>query len=155
MMRFFNPAFLLHCFAGIFMTGVIWFVQVVHYPLFAQVGVEHFVRYEEFHTWLTAFVVLPPMCMELGTAVFLFGCRAGWLSARQRWGLLSLTLTTWLLTFAIHVPKHETLSRAFDPDVHRALVSTNWIRTLVWTFKSLLIMRIIASRLPSTSSVTR
>lgn len=31
---------LLHTFSTIFMTGLIWFVQVVHYPLFAAVGRE-------------------------------------------------------------------------------------------------------------------
>ena len=29
---------LLHAAATLFMTGLIWFVQVVHYPLFARVG---------------------------------------------------------------------------------------------------------------------
>jgi hypothetical protein len=29
---------LVHGFATLYMTGLIWFVQLVHYPLFAQVG---------------------------------------------------------------------------------------------------------------------
>ena len=29
---------LLHAGATFFMCGLIWFVQIVHYPLFAQVG---------------------------------------------------------------------------------------------------------------------
>ena len=31
-----------------FMAGLHWFVQVVHYPLFADVGTERFIAY---HAW--------------------------------------------------------------------------------------------------------
>ena len=30
--------FLAHLFSTLFMTGVIWFAQVVHYPLLGRVG---------------------------------------------------------------------------------------------------------------------
>ena len=37
---------IVHVLATWFMTGVIWFVQVVHYPLMARVGAEGFAAYE-------------------------------------------------------------------------------------------------------------
>ena len=54
----------LHLAATAVMTGLIWFVQVVHYPLFAAVGAEQFVAYEVAHQRRTSFVVGLPMLVE-------------------------------------------------------------------------------------------
>ena len=62
---------LIHIFATLFMTGLIWFVQVVHYPLFGNVGDEQFKTYEELHQRLTTWVVVPAMLVEIATAVLL------------------------------------------------------------------------------------
>ena len=61
----FDQLALLHLIPTTFMAGVIWFVQVVHYPLFRGVGEHAFRCYEERHTVLTTWVVLPPMVAEL------------------------------------------------------------------------------------------
>ena len=47
------------------MTGVIWFVQVVHYPLLERVGVDRFTAYHAAHTRFTTWVVVVPMLVEL------------------------------------------------------------------------------------------
>ncbi|MEM6262595.1 MAG: hypothetical protein AAGI38_08820 [Bacteroidota bacterium] len=51
----------LHFITTLFMTGLIWFVQVVHYPLFSQISPEDFPRYEKIHMRRTAIVVIPVM----------------------------------------------------------------------------------------------
>ena len=53
------------------MTGLIWFVQVVHYPMFALVGENHFAAYEKKHNQLTSYVVMPAMLTEMATASLL------------------------------------------------------------------------------------
>jgi len=63
--------FVAHLTATLFMTGVIWFVQIVHYPLFRLVGNSEFARYETAHTFWTTWVVAPPMLTEMATAVLL------------------------------------------------------------------------------------
>ena len=40
----------LHALATVMMAGLIWFVQLVHYPLFAFVGASDFVLYDREHT---------------------------------------------------------------------------------------------------------
>lgn len=55
---------LAHVAATLFMVGVIWFVQVVHYPLFPRVGPEKFSLYLEAHSRLTTYVVGSPMLVE-------------------------------------------------------------------------------------------
>ena len=62
---------LAHLAVTLFMVGVIWFVQVVHYPLFAKVGSERFVLYSKAHSRLTTYVVGPPMLVEAATALLL------------------------------------------------------------------------------------
>ena len=58
-------------FATLFMVGLIWFVQIVHYPLYANVGREQFPEYEALHNRMTTWVVGPAMLVELVTAVLL------------------------------------------------------------------------------------
>jgi hypothetical protein len=58
---------LAHLAATLFMVGVIWFVQVIHYPLFSRVGPEKFSVYSEAHSRLTTYVVGSPMLVEFST----------------------------------------------------------------------------------------
>lgn len=53
------------------MVGLIWPIQVVHYPLFSSVGAEQFQEYSEDHQRLITYLVLPLMFVELGTALML------------------------------------------------------------------------------------
>jgi hypothetical protein len=51
--------------ATLFLVGVTWFVQVVHYPLFSAVGPGEFRDYHLEHTRRTTYVVVVPMVIEL------------------------------------------------------------------------------------------
>ena len=46
------------------MVGIIWLVQIVHYPLFSRVGAAGFAIYSGAHSRLTGLVVGPPMLVE-------------------------------------------------------------------------------------------
>jgi uncharacterized membrane protein len=130
----------LHFAATLFMIGVIWFVQVVHYPLFAQTGSANFVAYEQRHTSLTTWVVAPPMLLEVFTGLLLLGLRPTGVSTWQLWLGLTLLVVIWLSTALIQVPCHNLLSQGFDPVVHQRLVGTNWIRTVAWSLRGLLVL---------------
>jgi len=132
--------FLLHLATTLFMLGVIWFVQVVHYPLFAQVGPAEFPAYEKTHAQLTAWVVGPPMLLELSTALLLLWFRLAGISKLQCAIGLGLLAIIWLSTLFLQVPCHALLSNGFDPAVQRRLVLTNWIRTIAWSLRGLLIL---------------
>ena len=62
---------LIHTFSTLYMTGLIWFVQVVHYPLKSSVGHEAFKEYQRLHVMKTGWVVGPPMLMEAASAIWL------------------------------------------------------------------------------------
>ena len=123
------------------MTGLIWFVQVVHYPLMAAVGEDHFVAYELAHTQRTTLVVMPVMLLELATAAALiFWNVGGNLSNTWLWvNLIGLGLI-WASTFFIQVPLHGQLSAQHSGAAIQQLVNTNWIRTFLWTARSALLL---------------
>lgn len=135
---------LAHLAATLFMTGVIWFVQVVHYPLFARVGGTDYAAYADAHSRLTAWVVAPPMLLELATGALLVLRRPEHVAAAPVFAGFLLIVVIWLSTFLLQVPQHNILGAGFDDAAHRTLVTTNWVRTAAWTLRSLIVVWIVA-----------
>ena len=119
------------------LVGLIWTIQMVHYPLFAQVGPEHFVAYHRRHTREITLVVGTLMLAELVTAALLVleGNRDPWLLAS-----LPLLALIWISTGFVQIPLHNTLTTGFDAHAHRRLVTTNWWRTAAWSARGICIM---------------
>jgi hypothetical protein len=46
------------------MAGLIWFIQIVHYPQVTEVGAERMAAYAAAHARLTTWVVAPLMRIE-------------------------------------------------------------------------------------------
>ena len=61
-----TAVFLAQLLATGVMIGVIWVVQLVHYPLFASVGANEFVAYHREHVRLITFIVGPAMLIDDG-----------------------------------------------------------------------------------------
>lgn len=130
--------FLLHMGSTWFMVGLIWLIQIVHYPLFARVGVEQFVPYEREHSRLITYIVAPLMLTELssGLGVAYYLMRSHMLAVIANTVLLAII---WISTFAIQVPLHQKLETGFDPKAHRRLVSSNWMRTVSWSLRGMIL----------------
>ena len=136
-------ALFVHAFATLWMVGLVWFVQVVHYPLFAQVGTQAFADYEAAHCRRTNWVVGPPMLAEAATALWLVvAAPAGVPSILTSTGIVLLGLV-WLSTALLQVPRHSQLAAGFDAGAHRALVATNWIRTVAWTARGAIALALL------------
>ena len=119
--------------------GLIWFVQVVHYPLFDKVGFQAFQQYEESHQRRTTWVVAPLMLTEAGTAVASLWIRPPNVSLPFAICGLVLVAVIWASTFFWQVPVHQLLVGAFDASAHRELVHGNWVRTAAWTARAALL----------------
>lgn len=117
------------------MTGIIWFVQIVHYPLFGRIPADGFTHYEQAHTVRTGWVVAPLMLLELATAAALPLLRAPVSATPAYLAALGCLLLIWASTFLIQVPLHGILERHPDAAAMRRLVTTNWIRTLLWSVR--------------------
>lgn len=126
---------LVHAISTCAMTGLIWFVQIVHYPLMGTVGSSGYEHYQDAHMKRTTWVVAPLMLTELASAVALLFVLdvTIWTIA----GLIMLILI-WVSTAALQVPAHNRMLKGFDEHAHRRLVGTNWIRTLLWTLRAIL-----------------
>lgn len=139
----FASVLLVNTAATLFMTGLIWFVQVVHYPLFASVGRDGFASYEESHARLTTLVVGPPMLVEAATAVLMAALRPHWTTYTG----LALLAAIWISTALLQVPAHNALGSGFDAAIHSRLVTTNWIRTVAWTARAVLCLALLQRHL--------
>jgi hypothetical protein len=141
MVRVPKAIFLVHVAATLLMTGAIWFIQVAHYPLFDRVPPAAFMVYEATHIRLTTLVVIPLMGAEAITGTWLLWRRPAAIPIALIWIGLALLAIIWVSTAFLQVPQHEILSGGFDVSAHRTLVASNWIRTLAWSARSLLVLR--------------
>ena len=119
--------------ASVGMFGVIWIVQVVHYPLMRFVSGREFARFETAHRLRISWVVGPLVAVE-GVCVlaFLFAAPAGliWWLPRAGAGAEAVAIGT---TVLVSAPLHERLNAHVDPATLDRLIATNWIRTVAWT----------------------
>ena len=144
---------LIQIVATAMMTGIIWFVQIIHYPLFLKIPSEGFVSYEQSHTIRTGFVVAPLMLLELGTAILLLlltVTSAGRLTiglSPLYLGALGCLLVIWASTFLVQVPLHGLLEQHADSKAMTLLVSTNWIRTIFWSLRLGLLALLVARQM--------
>ncbi len=122
-----------------FMTGVIWFVQLVHYPLFAAAAGPSFAAYHRRHLALVTWVVAPAMLVELATGLLLAWAPPPGLSPWTPTAGLALLAIIWLSTALVQVPCHDRLRSGFDAAKHRRLVTSNWIRTASWSARALML----------------
>lgn len=147
-----NYVALLVCvFSTFAMTGLIWLIQVVQYPLMSEVGASSFVQYERGHCDRITPVVLPLMTAELFAAAFLVWRPLPGHSTVLVVAFVALLLI-WASTFFLQVPLHNQLCQAFNADLHRRLVLSNWIRTVLWSVRSSMMLwvlyRVIGSQQP-------
>lgn len=127
---------------SLYMTGVIWMVQLAHYPLMAHIGDESFKGYQTANLPSTTWVVMPTMILEVVSAagqffaLFKTNFEAPFLALH----LVSLgsLILIWLSTFFLQVPLHQKLLDKKDEFLIRKLVNTNWLRTLGWSLRSLI-----------------
>ncbi len=120
------------------MTGVIWIVQILHYPLFNMVGRENFAAYEAAHTNLITLVVMPAMLLELILSAMIFFAPPASIPSGLNWLNAALLGVIWLSTAFLQVPQHSILSSGFDEKAYRMLVNSNWIRTVAWSAKAII-----------------
>ncbi|MFB9990936.1 hypothetical protein ACFFLM_02925 [Deinococcus oregonensis] len=121
------------------LAGLILTIQIVHYPLFSRVGVAGYAAYQQEHIRRITWLVAPLMLAELVTGAALIFRPPPFLSAASISLGLALIVLIWLSTAFVQSPAHSRLTTGFDPVWHSRLVKTNWVRTLIWLVRSLLV----------------
>lgn len=131
---------IIHLASTLGLTGLIWFVQIVHYPLMNQVDERAFARYHREHVRRTTSVVAAPMIVEAVTAAAIAIEPPARIPEWQAWLGLLLVGVIWASTVMLQVPAHRRLEQGFLGRTHRRLVATNWMRTAAWSLRAVLVL---------------
>lgn len=142
-----NASLIANVAATWMMVGVIWFVQLVHYPLLSLVKVSEAPEVALQHQRRTAFVVMVPMTIEGVSTLILLGAvpDAIWWWLPWLGGvLLAVALGC---TVFLSVPLHKQMAESPRPNTGARLVLTNWPRTIAWSLRGLLGVLMLAQLL--------
>lgn len=134
---------LLNFIASITMLGVIVVTQIVSYPMFLNVSKHNFTSFHSEYVKRITSIVLPVMLVELILSIILFFTLEGVLA---KICLVTLGLI-FISTGLIQVPIHEKLKFKYDEFLTKKLIRTNWIRTSLWSIKSITAYNIIIKEL--------
>jgi hypothetical protein len=152
-----NAVLLVNLAATLFLTGLVWFLQVVHLPLLLSVSPAEFAGCVTRHRRRNTLLMTGPMLAEAYTAVRLCWDKSGWdksgwdkpteFPAGELFGALVLLVIVWMVTFAWHMPQYQRLRGGSDNQAIHGLILSNWVRTACWTGRSAIMLWITAGRL--------
>ena len=123
---------------------LIWLVQIIIYPGLARIPSNDFVNYHEWYVTRITMVVLPLMICEIIIAIAWFFLQDNLFYPIVAGGLVILV---WCSTFTFQVPIHKSLQAGKDKSKIRRLVATNWIRTVAWSLKAVIVVVFAAESL--------
>lgn len=119
------------------LCGLIWTVQIVHYPSFLDVGTKEYLAFQQNHMKNISLLVMPLMLLELGMGIYL---QVEHIRTHIHWLVYVATfllLLIWIVTMFVASPLHgKLLNKGYEVQNIQKLISSNWIRTLAWTGKT-------------------
>jgi hypothetical protein len=120
------------------MSGVIWVIQLLHYPSFHFINEKKYVDFQHFHMERISFIVIPVMIIELASALLL----SYFFRSSLTIILLALLLGIWGITFIFFTNMHQKLTNGYDPSIVDRLIQINWSRTILWSFRLIILLSI-------------
>ena len=122
------------------LVGIILSTQYVSYPLFLIVNKNQFKIYHDFYTKSISYVVVPFMLLEILINAFnLYNINDVY---PLYFVSTFLLLFIWLSTILIQVPLHNSINLDYDTLQIKQLINSNWIRTILWISKLLILVNI-------------
>lgn len=123
-----------------FNTGLIWLVQLVHYPGFAKVGKDAYQLYQEFHMRTISFIVAPSMLLELILSIGLLFYLKAMGNSSLYLVSVGFLLIIWINTAFWAIPAHnKLLNDGLDIELIEKLVTINWWRTISWSVRTVIL----------------
>ena len=120
------------------MVGVIWVIQLLHYPSFHFIYDQKYIEFQHFHMQRISFIVVPVMLIELASALLL----AYFFESSLTIILLALVLGIWAITFIFFTNMHQKLTDGYDHSIVDRLVQINWSRTALWSLRLIILLSI-------------
>ena len=122
------------------MVGIIWVIQLVHYPSFKYVKESDFIIFQKYHMINISYIVFPIMFTELITSLLIFF--SGEKSFFFMLSLICLSMI-WVITGVLFTKFHSILQTGKDLKMIEKMIKANWIRTLLWTMRLIMILFVI------------
>ena len=120
------------------MVGVIWVIQLLHYPSFHFINDQKYIEFQHFHMRRISFIVIPVMLIELASALLL----SYFFRSSLTIILLAILLGIWGITFIFFTNMHQKLTNGYDPSIVDRLVQINWSRTALWSLRLIILLSI-------------
>ena len=128
----------IHFLSTSLMVGIIWVIQLLHYPAFNFIKESDYVEFQHFHMQRISFIVVPVMILELFSASMLvYYVRSNLLIL-----CLIILLFIWLITFVFFTKLHQSLLDGYDKKIIDKLVKINWSRTVLWSLRLIILIYI-------------
>ena len=125
-----------HFLSTSLMVGIIWVIQLLHYPAFNFIKESDYVEFQHFHMQRISFIVVPVMILELFSAFMLvYYVRSNLLIL-----CLIILLFIWLITFVFFTKLHQSLLGGYDKIIVDKLVQINWSRTVLWSLRLIILI---------------
>ena len=135
-----EPVLLANLMTTCALIGLIWTVQIAVYPLYARIDPASFPAWHAAWMRRITVVVGPLMLAEAAAAVWLLLAPPPTLCAPAPYVAFVLMFVNWLATAFLLVPCHRRLEEGFDAEAHGRLVRLNWIRTLAWSARGIVLL---------------
>ena len=127
-----------HFLSTSLMVGIIWVIQLLHYPAFNFIKESDYVEFQHFHMQRISFIVVPVMILELFSAFML----VYYLRSNLLILCLIILLVIWLITFVFFTKLHQSLLDGYDKKIVDKLVKINWSRTILWSLRLIILIYI-------------
>ena len=119
-----------------YLVSLVFMTQFITYPTFLHIDKDKFSEYHRKYVNNISFIVAPVMLIELLTLSLIAYFSSEFLIIKS----LILLFVIWLTTFFIMIPSHNRISKSFNKKEIISLINYNWVRTILWSFKLLLII---------------
>ena len=131
---------MIHIISTSIMVGVIWVIQLVHYPSFKYVNESDYINFQKYHMSNISYIVFPVMFTELITALIIL-----FFGEKSLFFVLSLIclFLIWVITGVLFTKYHSILKEGKDLMIIEKMIKANWIRALLWTMRLIMILFVI------------
>ena len=140
--------FLAYVCLSLYDLGMTWVLQLMHYPLYHNVGAAEFSDYIRTNNQRAVVPAILPAIATLGMSLLMLWQRPPAVTTTTAWFAVILNLVVMLST-AIWQGRLHALPAASGKSTVTIdlLLRTNWIRTLAFSVQGLLAIRLLVSAL--------
>ena len=135
----FNTAFFIdiHFLSTAIMVGVIWVIQLIHYPSFHFIKKSNYSKFQQFHMNRISIIVIPTMIIEIISGLLIF-----WSVFHSNIFFISslfILISIWAITFIFFTKMHQGLVFGYNQEIVNKLILINWSRTLLWSLRLIIL----------------